>query len=94
MNTFTFFFGAYLGELVLRHTDNLSNLKALQDKTRSAAEGQQIAAMVVRTLLTLRSDNSFDLKVMKQAELLELEPHLPRRRKAPRRYEDGLACRE
>ena len=90
MNTFTFFFGAYLGELVLRHTDNLS--KALQDKTLSAAEGQQIAAMVVRTLLTLRSDNSFDLfwlKVMKQAELLE--PHLPRRRKAPRRYEDGLA---
>ena len=66
----------------------------MQDKTRSAAEGQQIAAMVVRTLLTLRSDNSFDLfwlKVMKQAELLELEPHLPRRRKAPRRYEDGLA---
>ena len=68
MNTFNFLFGISLAELVLRHTDNLS--KTLQDKTRSAAEGQAIAGMVVRTLLTLRSDNSFDLfwlKVTKKA---------------------------
>ena len=52
MNTFNFLFGTFLAELVLRHTDNLS--KSLQDKTRFAAEGQTIADMVVRTILTLR----------------------------------------
>ena len=45
--------------MVLRHTDNLS--KTLQDKTRSAAEGQAIADMVVCTLLTLRNDDLFEL---------------------------------
>ena len=92
MNTFNFLFGIFLAEIVLRHTDNLS--KTLQDKTRSAAEGQAIADMVVRTLLTLRSDDSFELfwlKVVKKAESLELEPQLPRRTKRPRRYDDGLA---
>jgi hypothetical protein len=50
--------------------------------------------MVVRTLVTLRSDDSFELfwlKVTKRAESLELEPQLPRRTKRPRRYDDGLA---
>ena len=82
-----------MAELVLRHTDNLS--KTLQDKTRSAAEGQAIAGMVVRTLLiTLRSDDSFHLfwlKVTKRAESLKLEPQLPCRTKRPRRYDGGLA---
>ena len=90
MNTFNFLFGISLAELVLRHTDNLS--KTLQDRTRSAAEGQAIAGMVVRTLLTLRSDDSFDLfwlKVTKRAESLELEPQLPRCTKCPRRYDDA-----
>ena len=59
MNTFSFLFGTFLGELLLRYTDNLSKLN-LQDKTCSAAEGQQIARMVVHTLVTLRCDNSFD----------------------------------
>lgn len=92
MSTFKFLFGTFLGELSLRHTDNLS--KSLQDKTRSAAEGQQIADMVVRTLSTLRCDDSFDLfwlKVLKKAELLDLEPQLPRHCKRPRRFDDGLA---
>lgn len=38
MNIFDYLFGIMLGEIVLRHTDNLS--KTLQDRTRSAAEGQ------------------------------------------------------
>ena len=95
MNTFKFLFGTFLAEMVLRHTDNLS--KTLQDKTRSAAEGQIVADMVVRTLLTLRSDDSFDLfwlKVIKKAESLDLEPELPRRAKCPRRYDDGQAVSE
>ena len=53
MKTFNFLFGSVLGEMVLRHTDNLS--RTLQDKALSAAEGQQVADMVVRTLQTLRN---------------------------------------
>ena len=92
MRTFQFLFGTVLGEMVLRHTDNLS--KTLQAKTLSVAEGQQIAEMVVHTLETLRSDTSFDtfwLKVSKCAESLDIgQPELPRRRKTPRRFDDGL----
>ncbi|KAL5475102.1 hypothetical protein EMCRGX_G027157 [Ephydatia muelleri] len=44
MKKFSFLFGVYLAELVLRHTDNLS--KALQCDTVSAAEAQDTAAMV------------------------------------------------
>jgi len=41
MINFDFYFGVYLGEMVLRHTDNLS--KTLQKKELSAAEGQQVS---------------------------------------------------
>ena len=93
MKTFNFLFGSVLGEMVLRHTDNLS--RTLQDKALSATEGQQVADMVVCTLQTLRNVESFDLfwlKVTKSAESLDVgEPQLPHQRKAPRRYDDGSA---
>ena len=41
MQQFNFFWGVTLGELILRHTDNLS--RALQKADVSAAEGQKIA---------------------------------------------------
>ena len=49
MSTFDFFFGLVLnfGEILLRHTDNLS--RTLQ-KPCSASEGQIIADMTKRTL--------------------------------------------
>ena len=87
METFDFMFGTYLGELILKHTDNLS--KTLQHKTCSAAEGQKIAGLVVKTLEAIRSEDSFNLfwsKVLKSAESFDLEPKLPRQRKRPRRY--------
>eukprot|EP00731_Ephydatia_muelleri_P036378 Em0244g3a len=59
MKKFSFLFGVYLAELVLRHTDNLS--KALQCDTVSAAEAQDTAAMVMHTLQTLRNEEAFDL---------------------------------
>ena len=40
MRSFDFLFGAMLGELLLRHTDNLS--KALQSPGISAADGQVV----------------------------------------------------
>ena len=91
MNTFNFLFGALLGELVLWHTDNLS--RTLQNEF-SAAEGQHTASLVADTLETLRNDESFDLfwaKVGRLSDQFDLEPQLPRKRRAPKRYETGLA---
>jgi len=54
MQTFEFLFGAVLGEMILRHTDNLS--RTLQSKSFYSAEGQQTADMVVCTLESMRED--------------------------------------
>ncbi len=59
MSTFDYLYGNILGELILRHTDNLS--RTLQHKTLSAAEGQQVAQMTLETLKKIRSEESFDL---------------------------------
>jgi len=87
MIKFDFLFGVVLGEMILRHTDNLS--KALQAKVISAAEGQKTADMVVQTLQKLRQDREYDLfwvKVDKMAESLKVEKaQLPWKRKLPKR---------
>ena len=91
MERFEYLFGLVLGECVLKHTDNLS--KTLQSPSLSAAEGQQIAEMTRKTLEHIRSDECFDAfweRVLQvQQELGVQEPVLPRRRKAPRRFEIG-----
>ncbi len=80
MKTFHFLFGAILGEMLLRHFDNLS--KTFQKKTISAAEGQQVGRMVVDTLQSLRAEESYDLfwtKVGKVAGSIDVEePRLSR----------------
>ena len=73
IKTFQFFYGAVLGEKLLRHSDNLS--KTLQHNQVSAAEGQQLAQMTARTLKTLRSEQAYDLfwfRVNKKAENLNI----------------------
>ena len=96
MKKFSFLFGVYLAELVLMHTDNLS--KALQCDTVSAAEAQDTAAMVVRTLQTLRNEEAFDLfweKVINSAEAFKVEqPELPRKGRIPSRFDDGIGEHE
>ena len=91
MNTFDFIYGATLGEMLLGHADNLSS--TLQHKSMSAAGGQEIARMTVQTLISIRSDQSFDLfwnNVNQFASKHDVsEPQLPRQRKRPRRYEEG-----
>ena len=86
MKSFDFFFGAALGETLLRHTDNLS--RALQKKTLSAAEGQVLASMTKDTLTQLRTDECFGLffkNVKDKACSLEIgKPELPRQVKRPR----------
>ena len=91
MQQFDFFWGVTLGELILRHTDNLSH--TLQKADISAAEGQKIAGLTVKTLQSLRTDSNFQLfweKITREADQQQVnEPSLPRRRKTPRRFESG-----
>ena len=93
MKMFNYIFGSMLGELILRHSDNLSS--TLQHKWLSAAEGQQVAHMTVQTFKSIRNDSSYDLfwkRVdIKVKELNVEEPQLPRQHKAPKRYDDGLS---
>ena len=51
MGRFGYLYGNLLGQLVLNHVDNLSSM--LQHKSMSAAEGQVIAKM---TLKSIRDD--------------------------------------
>jgi len=93
MRTFPFLFGSMLGELILKHTDNLS--RTLQHVSMSAAEGQQVASMTIATLKSMRSDEQFDLfwelVILNAKELDVDDPQLPRRRKLPHRFDDGLS---
>ena len=80
-----------LGEKILRLTDNLS--RTLQQKDLSAAEGNHAAHLTCDTLTSLRKDTEFVIfwkEVMqKQKEFDVDDPALPRRRKAPSRFEVG-----
>ena len=92
-STFEYIFGNLLGQMVLKHADNLSS--TLQNKSLSAADGQQIAKMTIETLRSCRNDHSYDLfwkNTCQRANSLHVgEPQLPRRRILPRRYDDGLS---
>ena len=85
--------GVYLGEMILRQSDNLS--KTLQSNTICAADRQNVAGMVVRTLKKLRSCEAFDLFWQKVTDSSEThgvgEPDLPR---PPKTYEVGNAMCE
>ena len=91
MESFNYFFGISIGELVLKHGDNLST--ALQNESISAAEGQRLASMTVTTLTKIRDTEQYDLfwqLITKKASALNVsEPTLSRKRKAPQRYEIG-----
>ena len=91
MTQFRFLFGIMLGQLLLQHTDNLS--KALQLSDISAAEGQVLASMCTDTLQKLRSNEKFDDfwdRVMEKSSSVDVDqPTLPRKRKAPKRFEIG-----
>lgn len=91
MATFDYLFGITLGQLLLQHSDNLS--KTLQNPLLMASEAQEIAALTCKTLERMRNDESFDLFWQKVLRLQQQhgvrEPELPRKRKAPARYEVG-----
>ena len=86
MKEFNFFYGIVIGELILRHTDMLN--QTLQKKGMSAAEGQEAG-------LSICNDASFVAFWQKVNALVDKcdigEPTLPRKRRAPSRFKDGLA---
>ena len=79
--------------MILRHTDKLS--QTLQQPNLSSEEGHAVAMLTVSTLTGLRTEGNFDLfweKILKFKEEVDVsEPQLPRKRKVPRRYEQGVA---
>ena len=94
MHTFDFLYGVFLGELILRRTDNLS--KTLQHKTLSAAEGQHLARLTLEVLRSLRDSDRFTafytLVVQAQSRFGVADPALPRKRGAPQRFEVGSSA--
>ena len=93
MQTFKFFFCITLSEMILRHTDKLT--QTLQQPSLSSVEGHAVSMLTVLTLTGLRTEGNFDLlweKVLKIKEEVDVgDPQLPRKRKVPRRYEEGMA---
>ena len=92
MATFPFYFGCTFGAFILKQTDNLSH--ALQGSSMSAAQGQQVAEEVCKTLSRFRSEAAFDLfwtRLLKRKSEVDAvaEPQLPRKRRAPARQEVG-----
>ena len=94
MGTFEYCFRLQLGFLIFIHTYNLSRKpsKAL----KNLQHGQTITSMTVKTLISLRSDDSFKIywqKVPTEAEELKAisKPKLPQKRRVPRRLDDGTA---
>ena len=90
MHKIDFLFGV-LGELILRHSDNLS--KTLQQKTLSATEGQQVARLTVEVLQSLRDTDRFSAfhsrALQEQIRFGVSDPSLPRKRCATARFDDG-----
>ena len=94
MKTFNFFFGLHLSKRLFAHTDNLS--KTLQSPSLSAAGGQHLANLTVEVLQNIRNEASFnafyDVVLIKVKEYPVIaQPIVPRKRRAPERYEIGNA---
>ena len=93
MQSFKFLFGLVLSETILRHTDKLS--QTLQQPQLSSVEGHGVAMLTVKTLESLQTSGNFDLfwqKLEKTREELDVDkPEPARRRKVPKRFEQGSA---
>ena len=91
MSQYNLLFGLKLCERILCITDNLS--KTLQKQSLSAAEAQDVAKLNNETLKSFITDEAFEL-FYQLVERLSVNvgadgPTLPRKRKAPKRYEIG-----
>ena len=91
MQCFDLVFGLDLSMKILKISDNLS--RTLRSSSMSAADGQEVAELTMHTLQGMRAEEYFILffeAVKKSSERYGTElPTLPRKRKAPIRFEDG-----
>lgn len=92
MRLFNFFFGLILSQRIFSHTDNLS--KTLQEVKISAASGQYNANLTKEVLVKVRNDDSYTnfydpVLQKKQLHPSISHPELPRRKRAPTRFEVG-----
>ena len=74
LKKFDFYFGCCLGKNVLRQTDILS--KSFQSSSLSAAEGQDLATIVIKKLEEDRKNEQFEMfweDIMKKKNYLILE---------------------
>ena len=94
MQSFNFLFRIVLSEMVLHHTDKLS--QTLQQPKLSSVEGHDMLTEI--TLQGLRTENDFEL-FWQKVEKIRIkfdtdEPLLARKRKTPRQFEEGIAPAE
>ena len=84
METFGFYFGLKLGQLLYSHTDKIS--QTLQSDKMSAVSSKRLAMLTVETISNLRNSESFDalynlcLREIQNIKFVE-EPVLKRKRK-------------
>ena len=80
-----------LGEKIIGNADIL--FRTLQDETISAAEGNKVLASTRATMQRMRTDRDMELfwqLVETEAGMHDVgHPALPRKRKAPARFETG-----
>ena len=57
MKKMEYFYCVLLGEVILSHSDNLS--QTLQRRDISAAIRQEVAELTVQTLMSIRTDDKF-----------------------------------
>ena len=92
MKCFKFLFCLVLTEMILWHTDKLS--ETLQAPKLSGVKDNEIAMLTVKTLKSLWTDENFNLfwqKIEKKMNELDVdEPQLARRQKTPRWFEQGV----
>ena len=91
MTTFDLLFGLQLSIKFLKITDNLS--RTLQKQSMSAAEGQSVAELTIKTLKSRHTDGNFNAffslcNCFCKHYNVKLTT-LPWKRKAPKRYEIG-----
>ena len=90
MEKFSMFFGLQLGHLVFSVIERLSC--TIQGKDTTIQEAMEAAKLTELYLRSLRSDEEytkFYQKVVQSSQGLTDDPVLPRKRKAPRRIDEG-----
>ena len=85
MNTLNYFYGVTILQLVLGHSDDLSN--TIQPSSLTFCQGKKFTDLTLQTINSLRSESEFELlwqKAIQQAEVLEkAQPSLPRKLERP-----------